>query len=65
MEEGSVTTQQIVITRRPDGVLNIIEMGLNAKGFGETLKRHELKPEISVEMATKYLVDVLKTLVPE
>lgn len=56
-------TRQIVITRKLDGTLHVLEMGLGATGLGETLREHNLQPEISVEMATRYLATVLQTLV--
>lgn len=56
-------TRQVVITRKPDGTLHVIEMGLGKAGMGETLREHNLQPEISIEMATRYLATVLQTLV--
>lgn len=58
-----MTSMQIVITRSQDGGFRIIEMGLNAAGQGETLRGHDLRPEISADMVAKYLADLLKGLV--
>lgn len=56
-------SHQIVITRAPEGGFKISEMGLNERGLGETLRTHDLQPEISADMATKYLVRLLNELV--
>jgi hypothetical protein len=50
-------THQIVITRRTDGGFRVLEMGQ-----GETQREHEL-PQISAEMTTRYLVNLLNDLV--
>lgn len=51
-------THQIVITRRQDGGFRVLEMGL-----GETQREHEIQPEISAEMAARYLGNLLTELV--
>jgi hypothetical protein len=56
-------THQIVITRRTDGGFRVLEMGLGASGMGETQREHEL-PQISAEMMTRYLVQLLTELKP-
>jgi hypothetical protein len=55
-------TLQIVITRPAGGGFHILEMGYGQGGRGETLREHDLQPEISVEMATRYLMRILETL---
>jgi hypothetical protein len=54
--EGDMTVQ-IVITRQPDGTLRILEMGRN-----ETLREHDLQPEISDVMAARYLANLITDL---
>lgn len=56
-------TTQVVITRRVDGGFRVLEMGYGQGGMGETLREHELQPEINAEMATRYLTRVLEGLV--
>lgn len=58
-----MTVLQLVITRLPAGGFKITEQGLNEQGQGETLRMHELQPEISAEMATRYLANVMRELV--
>lgn len=54
---------QVVITRTQTGGFKVAEMGLNDAGQGETLRTHDIQPEISAEMAAKYLAEVLRGLV--
>jgi hypothetical protein len=49
---------QIVITRLQDGGFRVIEMGM-----GETQREHDIKPEISADMAAKYIADLMRNLV--
>lgn len=56
-------THQVVITRDPAGGFKVSEMGLNAQGNGETFREHTLQPEISADMAARYLANVLRGLV--
>jgi hypothetical protein len=58
-----MTVLQIVITRTPQGGFKINEMGLGPTGLGETLRTHDLQPEISPDMATRYLANVMRELV--
>lgn len=57
------TLNQVVIVRTQDGGFRILEQGLGESGHGETLREHDLHPEISVDMAGKYLVKILNELV--
>jgi hypothetical protein len=49
---------QVVITRTQDGGFRILEM--NTEG---TQREHDLKPDISADMAARYLRKVLDDLV--
>jgi hypothetical protein len=49
---------QIVITRTQDGGFRVLEMSLTA-----TEREHDIKPEISADMAAKYLADLMRNLV--
>lgn len=53
-------TLQLVITRTPDGTVQVKEMGLGERGQGETLREHELR--VSDPLNAKYIADLLNGL---